>query len=115
MEDRPWPEWKHSKPISKSQLARILTRFEIIVKTIRIGNDTAKGYKLEQFSDVFSRYLDVQTVTPSQPTRVLNCDGLKSVTPETDVTVSKASQPTPVLNCDDVTLSNAEKSDMEEI
>ena len=91
MEDRPWPEWKAGKPISKSQVARILTRFDIIVKTIRIGDDTAKGYKLDQFNDAFSRYLDSQTVTSSQPTPVLNCDGFKNVTTETDVTFSKTS------------------------
>src|SRR5262249_27692909 len=115
MEDRPWPEWKNGKAISKSQLARILTRFDITVKTIRIGNDTAKGYKVDQFNDAFSRYLDSQTVTSSQPTPVLNCDGFKNVTTQENVTVSKTSQPTPVLHCDGVTFSTPRDGDAEEI
>jgi len=72
MEDRPWPEWKNGKPISKSQIARILgTKFDIAVKTVRIGTETATGYKLDQFDDVFLRYLGSQNVTRSQPTPVM--------------------------------------------
>ncbi len=119
MEDRPWPEWKNGKPISKPQLARILGRFDIVVTTVRIGDVTAKGYHLEQFDDAFSRYLDThpasQTVTPSQPTPVLPCDGFKSATPEIDVTVSKPSQPTPSATCDGVTVSKPLEGDREEI
>jgi hypothetical protein len=39
---------------------------------------------------LLNRYLGSQTVTPSQPTPVLHCDGFKSVTLKPDVTVSKA-------------------------
>ena len=68
IEDRPWPEWgKPPKPMSKNQLARVLNPFEITPGTIRDGEDTCKGYKLEQFNDAFARYLTNGNVTPSQP------------------------------------------------
>src|SRR5207249_2979823 len=44
MEDRPWPEWKNGKPMTKNQLARLLGRYHVTPQTIRIGDQTAKGY-----------------------------------------------------------------------
>jgi putative DNA primase/helicase len=68
MEDRPWSEWRQGKPITKSQLARLLKPFDVRPKTVRLGPDTAKGYRRSQFADAFSRYLSAvsQVVTPSQ-------------------------------------------------
>lgn len=57
MEHRPWPEWHHGKPITPRQIARLLRPFGIQPKTIRAATDRAKGYEVEQFADVFSRYL----------------------------------------------------------
>ena len=69
LEGRPWGEWgKSQKPMSKNQLARVLHRYEIQTKKVRLGSKTAQGYDLEQFSDAFSRYLTLQTGTPEQPT-----------------------------------------------
>ena len=69
LEGRPWGEWgKSQKPMSKNQLARVLHRYEIQPKKVRLGSKTAQGYDLEQFSDAFSRYLTLQTGTPEQPT-----------------------------------------------
>ncbi len=65
-EDRPWGEWKSGKPITKHQLARLLKRFEIASKTIKLeSSKTLKGYSLDQFSDAFSRYIPSQLVTAS--------------------------------------------------
>ena len=41
------------------------------------------------FAEAFAIYLPNQTVTPSQPNNDGLCDALQSVTPDTDVTVSK--------------------------
>jgi putative DNA primase/helicase len=58
LDDRAWPEMPFThKPITQSQLARLLKGFKIKPKTIRIGDVTAKGYKLEWFVDLFERYL----------------------------------------------------------
>lgn len=62
MEDRPWPEWYKGKPMSETQLAKLLRPFGVRSKTIRIGSTTPRGYELSWFQDTFSRYL-----TPSEP------------------------------------------------
>ena len=54
------------------QLAGLLNPFEIRPQTVRIGDSTAKGYKLDDLQDAFERYLPSPTasfssVTPSQP------------------------------------------------
>jgi putative DNA primase/helicase len=56
-EDRPWSEWRKGKPITVRQLAQLLAPLGIKPKSTRIGEETGKGYELEQFSDPFSRYL----------------------------------------------------------
>jgi hypothetical protein len=53
----PWAEWKGGKPLTQNGLARLLSKFEILSGTIRIGNDTAKGYYRTAFEDAFARYL----------------------------------------------------------
>nr|AQQ74492.1 hypothetical protein [uncultured bacterium] len=66
LEGRPWPDWNTGKPISATQIARLLSEFVIVPKTIRIGGDPAKGYELSQFEDAFARYLPVEEVTQLQ-------------------------------------------------
>jgi putative DNA primase/helicase len=113
IEGHPWAEFgRDRKPITQNRLARLLKPYKIKPGTIRIGSgpkDTAKGYKLAQFTDAFARYLpDLpnQTVTPSQPNNDGHFDASQSVTLEGDVTVSNASQPNNDGHCDGVTLSN---------
>jgi putative DNA primase/helicase len=105
MEDRPWPEWSKGKPISKAQLARQLGRFDIVPRTVRIGDQTAKGYDIEQFFDAFPRYLGIQNVTTSQPKSDVGFSQNSKRHTNSDVTFCNPSQPTPVLNCDVVTFS----------
>jgi putative DNA primase/helicase len=57
MDGRPWPEFSRGKPLTKAKLARLLKPFGIRPKTVRIGDDRAKGYELEDFKDAFSRYI----------------------------------------------------------
>lgn len=70
MEDRPWPEWRHGKPITPRQLAGILGRYGVSPKTVRIGQETPKGYELKAFQDAFSRYLPSQSATTQQADRM---------------------------------------------
>jgi putative DNA primase/helicase len=57
-EDRPWPEFgKGGKPISKAQLARLLSRFGIHPGNVRLADGrTPKGYERKDFDDAFERY-----------------------------------------------------------
>ncbi len=69
-EEKPWATYNRGNPIKPRQVSRRLSEYGIMSNTIRIGQSTAKGYKLEQFTETFSRYLDsspCQCVTPSQP------------------------------------------------
>ena len=82
LEDRPWAEWKHGKPMSKVSLSRLLKPYGVISKTIRLRYETKKGYEKDQLIDAFTRYLaptPSQLVTTSQPSSgtassVTSCD-----------------------------------------
>jgi Protein of unknown function (DUF3631) len=113
IEGAPWAEWKGGKPITQNGLARLLSKFEIFSATIRIRNETAKGYYRTAFEDAFLRYLPVQTVTASQPNNDGHCDGLQNVTAKNRVTLSEASQPNNDGHCDSVTFAKAGKGKTE--
>jgi putative DNA primase/helicase len=72
-----WSTYNRGKPITARQITKRLAAFGIKSKTIRLGNDAPKGYDIDQFIEVFSRYLPesadlpVTTVTRSQPAPVL--------------------------------------------
>ena len=57
MEDRPWPEWRQSKPMTQTQLATTLKPFRIRPTTIRDGDSTPKGYERKALEEAWSRYL----------------------------------------------------------
>ena len=87
MEDRPWPEWGRShKPITTRQVARLLKPFGIAPKSIRVDTDhTPKGYELDQFTDVFSRYLPSLSATTPQTASDAGLCGSPSATPTPSV------------------------------
>ena len=65
MEDRPWAERKSGKPITKTQLARLLARYDIGPKTVRLPDDRRlKGYELEQFAEAWAVYLPPDAPVP---------------------------------------------------
>jgi putative DNA primase/helicase len=93
MSDRPWPEANRGKPITESWLARRLHPFGINPRTLRIGDERAKGYETAHFNEAFERYLsspglpnrdtvtaiDSQAVTTVESRdNVESCHGLKS-------------------------------------
>jgi putative DNA primase/helicase len=58
MEGRPWAEFgRTGKPITPSQLARQLHRFELRPGKLRIGNETPNGYYRKDFDEAFACYL----------------------------------------------------------
>src|SRR6185437_15691027 len=59
-EDRPWPEYRHDKPITTTQLAKLLGRFDIKSKNIRLpAGDVVKGYRYADCQAAFDRYLQI--------------------------------------------------------
>jgi putative DNA primase/helicase len=68
-EEKPWATFNRGKPITPRQVAKRLKEYGIHSHTIRSGVDTAKGYIIDQFKEVFSRYLSLPpeiSVTTSQ-------------------------------------------------
>jgi hypothetical protein len=62
MNDRQWPEAHRGKPITETWLARRLRAFGISSRTLRIGDNRAKGYELADFAETFNRYLSTGTI-----------------------------------------------------
>lgn len=67
IEESPWAEW-YGRPITAHGIAKILKRFEIRPRTIRVGEVTSKGYLREQFLDAWARYVDPEPSHPSSAT-----------------------------------------------
>jgi hypothetical protein len=57
MEEHPWAEAQRGKPMNERWLARQLGRFDIHSKTLRIGDERAKGYESAHFIRAFERYV----------------------------------------------------------
>lgn len=57
LEERPWAEWRHGKPLTTTGLARMLKPFKIKSKQLWIATTNRHGYELTQFRDAFERYL----------------------------------------------------------
>lgn len=65
-DSRPWPEWRHGKPITPPQLARVLKSFFIRPTKLRVdGSRTAQGYYREDFEEAWGRYLDPKNTDPA--------------------------------------------------
>ena len=65
LDGRPWAEWKNSKPLTKNQLSRRLKKYRVVSGALDLAGDEGrlKGYRLEDFEDVFARYLPFRSVS----------------------------------------------------
>jgi len=59
MEDRPWPEFSHGKPVTPRAIAKLLKPWKIFPKQVKVrgGKWGPNGYEPRQFKGVFRRYL----------------------------------------------------------
>jgi hypothetical protein len=93
-DESPWATWNRGKPMTPHQLAKRLGEFSITSNTVRIGIKTPKGYRLEQFSEAFERYLCSDTpnvtATPPQPSNHGPYSQSASATPRPSVAPSKS-------------------------
>lgn len=67
LEDRPWSEWKHGKPMTQVQLARQLDKFDIRPGNLKLHGKVLKGYRSNQFEDAFTRYLPKTALSTATP------------------------------------------------
>lgn len=56
MEEAPWADM-YGKPIDSRRLSKMLGKYEVHPKTVRIGGATPRGYLAEHLADVWRRYL----------------------------------------------------------
>jgi hypothetical protein len=57
MDDRPWSEWSHGKPITTAKLSRLLASYSIhSAGKVRAGNKTIRAYRRAAFEDAWRRY-----------------------------------------------------------
>ena len=113
MEDRPWSEWKAGKPVTPRQLARLLEPFKISPGSIRIADTVAKGYRLDQFTEVFRRYIPDLSVTRLQVQETAGFRDSASVTSGLVVTDLKPPNPAESLVCNRVTDGNPKQWEAE--
>ena len=66
-DEKAWATHNRGKPVSPRQIAKRLGDFGIKSKNIRIGNDVAKGFDLDQFQEAFARYLSTPPESPPHP------------------------------------------------
>jgi hypothetical protein len=76
LEDRPWTECNHGRPLTARGIADILRPFGVRPCGIRIGGDTPKGYRLKDLTDAFSSY--VTDTDPQHPQQSNDIQGLDS-------------------------------------
>ena len=57
LEGRPWGEWRAGRPMTQVSLARMLRPFSIHPHMLRVGQETGRGYCVEDLEDAFSRYV----------------------------------------------------------
>ena len=54
----PWQEFARGKPLTQNRLAKMLSAYGITSQTVRLSQDrTARGYKRQQFDEVWASYV----------------------------------------------------------
>jgi hypothetical protein len=71
LEGRPWSEICRGRPITDRLVARLLGRFRVKPKSIRVGDATPKGYLLDDLTDAFARYLASPAATSATTSKSL--------------------------------------------
>ena len=122
MEDRPWPEWRNGRPITKTALSRLLKPFDIFPRSVRLDSGSIpKGYKLDQFKEAIARYVETgknansgtsptQTATPPQSNVINDLQQYQTATAENRVAVSKPDNTLKNNDCGGVAVCEGEGS-----
>lgn len=62
IEGRAWTDWNNGTNMTANSLARQLKKYKVYPQTIRVGNQTPKGYRRADFEDVWSRYCPLPVI-----------------------------------------------------
>ena len=60
LEDRPWAEWRHGRPVTANSLTRFLKPFGIASRKVWFRGESVQGYRREDVEDAFNRYVSPQ-------------------------------------------------------
>ncbi|HEV2491481.1 MAG TPA: DUF3631 domain-containing protein [Terriglobia bacterium] len=123
IETSPWSEWNSGKPITQPRLAKLLKPFGIIPDSVRIGDRTPKGYKLEQFRDAFGRYLrdttspspPSETATPQQSNNDAGAGHFSSCNKPNNVAAQETDKPSGISDVADVAVSQPVNTGVAEV
>ncbi|HLF97644.1 MAG TPA: DUF3631 domain-containing protein [Methylococcaceae bacterium] len=119
MEDRPWAEWRHGKPLTTTSLSRLLSPFGIRAAQLKLAGVNRNGYDLNQFKDAFLRYLPPDT--PSQNSTTLQPYSHAAHSDFQDSTDTPTVEPQKSLNhtagaaCREVELQTVESGEIEKV
>lgn len=83
-EELPFGSWRDGRGLDGRGLARLLKPYDVRPRTIRRGDDVAKGYRREQFVDAWARWAPVAVTVADEVTESSLDRG--DVTVVTDVT-----------------------------
>jgi putative DNA primase/helicase len=56
LEERPWCEFDHGRPLKPNRLARMLAPYNVGSRKIRLEHATRQGYMVDDFADAWARY-----------------------------------------------------------
>lgn len=113
IETSPWADWGNGKGLTPHALSKLLKPFGIAgPRSVRVEDETAKGYRREWFEDAFERYLphviprtNLRNVTPLQSKCFHNDEDIANRHKKPDVTdhksASKPCQCWVVTECDE--------------
>jgi hypothetical protein len=99
-EDLPFGAWSDGKGLDGRGLAKLLKPYGVHRTTVRIGDKTAKGYRRDELSDAWERYLPVQEGNKGNTGNAETAETTESPQNTGDVT-----DVTPVTDPDGVTVA----------
>ena len=107
IEESPWNEWNRGRGLTPSSQARLLNGFHIVSRSVRSGEETAKGYPWDAFRPSWERYFArdprLGGVTPSQAAQEAGLRPVGAGTVRERVTAPIAAESAREAACDGVT------------
>jgi putative DNA primase/helicase len=92
MEDRPWAEWRHGRPISAQSVAKQMKPFGIKTKVLKLRGSSARVYLRSEVEAAAARYT-AQKRNPVTLQQNQQVSGISKCNPEPKVTPEKAGNP----------------------